>query len=374
MIKYKKGIKLIHHHVENLIVDKYPLGNLKLTILNNRYRDAFLGNDTRIYLFRNYASSTKNEINEMWIKFLTQLSSKIETFVVLSKDTTKEDEKRILIKHLNQIGSIYSGNDNKSSCNQFNTEINSNELTIKKLMENNISIKEYCENECPEYNICIYLGSCQHITEPIRRGGFRKWIGIQNQLGHILPTYMFFMENIILFIDRNLSDMLKDHFSYSKSMIQKNLKFLDKILAEDNNERSYRDFIEELKKLLEIFRKSLLKNSSKLDYLLIDAILNNINLLKEIGDTHIRKLNEQTYNYVKNGELELFSFIFGVICNFIDNYENFRILNNREDVNNWLSTSLYKEDHKITFQYYDKCVFETNFKKDNLAKLIINDI
>ena len=376
LLSYNKGIQLIYHYVEKLI--KRTSNNLHLSILNSRYRDTFLNNNTRIHLFRNYTGSIKNDVNNMWINFINQLSSKIEGFVVLSveyeHDTNKV--KKIIVKHDNQIGCIGFEEKNRL-CSQLNTKTNKKSITIKTLMNNGISIRKYCKNECPESDICIYTGNCQRIIKPAEQSGFRNWISIQHQLGHILPIYMYFVGDIILILDENVSDIIKEYHHYNIPLLNRNLEFLEKVIKElkPDEDENYKYFTKELKKLLEIFIQSLSNNLTELNYNIIGDILDNIDDSKGIDNNYIDKLNEQAYIYIKNDEISLFKYIFGEICNFIDNYEE-HLSSNYNNIENWMKASFYKnqKECKITFSYYNKHEFEILFRKDNIAKLIIKDI
>ena len=83
-LSYKEGIELTHHYIKKIIIGIPVDKNIKnrWLILNDKYRDAFLSN-VRIHIFRTFTGSGKTVTSIMWAKFLTQLSSKIEGFVVL---------------------------------------------------------------------------------------------------------------------------------------------------------------------------------------------------------------------------------------------------------------------------------------------------
>lgn len=378
LLSYEEGIELTHHYVRKLINAIPADENLKnrWLILNNKYRNAFLSN-TRIHIFRTFTGSGKTVTSVMWIKFLTQLSSKIEGFVVLSAEYehgTDEIEK-IVVKHGNQVNYVRFEGKNRL-CTQLNTRINNNGITIEMLMRNGISIANFCEKECPELKTCTYKCNCAQVIAPIEKGGIKNWIGVQHQIGHFLPIFMYHVGNIILVIDENFSDAIKEHHRYGIPLLNDNLRFLNKVLKElkPDVDENYRYFVEQFKMLLETFVRSLFMHLTELNYSAIGDILDNIDDSKGVDNTYVDKLNEQAFRYIKNGKIAPFKFIFGGICNFIDNYEE--LLNsNYEDIDNWMRASFYKKQNKfeITFLYYDKCKLGALFNRDNLAKLIIND-
>ena len=281
LLSYKQGIELTHYYIKKLI-NRIPVDEdikNRWLILNNKYRDAFLSN-IRIHLFRTYTGSGKSVTSVMWVKFLIQLSSKIEGFVVLSAEYEHgtDEIERIIVKHGNQVDCVRFEGKNRL-CTQLNTKINKKGTTLEQLMKGGISIKKYCENDCPESDICIYLGNCQRIIKPAEQGGVKNWIGVQHQLGYILPIYMFSVGDIILVIDENFSDAIKEHHRYGVPLLNKNLDFLNNVIKELNPdvEENYRFFIEEFKKVLEIFLQSLLyKPLVELNYNKIAANLDNI--------------------------------------------------------------------------------------------------
>ena len=378
LLTYEEGIELTHYYVRKLI-NRILIDNTiknRWLILNDKYRDAFLSS-TRIHIFRTFTGSGKTVTSVMWVKFLTQLSSKIEGFVVLSSEYehgTDEIEK-IIVKHGNQVD--YIRFEGKSRlCTQLYTKINKNGTTIRTLMKNGISIKKYCENKCPEYKTCIYIGNCQRIIKPIEQGGIKNWIGVQHQIGHFLPIFMYHVGDIIVVIDESFSDAIKEHHIYSKPLLTKNLEFLNKVIKDlkPNVDENYRYFVEQFKMLLETFIRSLFKHLTELNYDKIGDILDNIDDSKGIDNQYIGKLNEQAFDYIKTGKMSPFKFIFGEICNFIDNYEEL-LSSNFENIEEWMRASFYKKQNKfeISFLYYDKCKLSALFNRDNLSKLIIND-
>jgi len=378
LLSYEEGINLTHYYVKKLIKNIHVDSHLKLRwlILNDKYKKAFFSS-TRIHLFRTHTGSGKTVTSVMWVKFLTQLSSKIEGFVVLSAEYdhgTTEIEK-IIIKHGNQVDYIRFEGKNRL-CTQRHIKINKKGTTIETLMKNGISIKRYCENDCPELKTCIYKCNCAQVIAPIEKGGIKNWIGVQHQIGHFLPIFMYHVGNIFLLIDENFSDAIKEHHKYGVPILKENIKFLNMILKNINPivEENYWYFVNEFKKLLTNFKQYLFKHLTELDYELIGDILDNIDDSKGIDNLYTDKLNEQAFDYVKNGKIKPFKFIFGEICNFIDNYEE--LLNsNYDDINNWMRASFYKKQDKyeITFLYYDKYKLDALFNRDNLTKLIIND-
>ncbi len=243
-------------------------------------------------------------------------------------------------------------------------------------MKNGISIKRFCENDCSKLKTCEYKCNCALVIAPIEKGGVKNWIGVQHQIGHFLPIFMYHVGDIILIIDENFSNAIKEHHRYGKPLLQKNLNFLNKASKElkPNIDENYRYFIEDFKKLLELFIQSLFTHLTELNYELIEDILFTIDTAKGTDNVYVEKLNEQAYNFIKNGKIKPFQFIFGKICNFIDNYEELK-KSNFEGIDKWIRASFYKKQDKyeITFLYYDKCKLEALFKKDNLSKLIIND-
>ena len=187
---------------------------------------------------------------------------------------------------------------------------------------------------------------------------------------------MYHVGDIILIIDENFSDAIKEHHRYGIPLLNVNLRFLNKVIKEFKSDvdENYRYFVEEFKNLLEMFVQSLFTYLTEPDYNAIGDILDNIDDSKGTDNTYVEKLNEQAFRYIKGGRIAPFKFIFGGICNFIDNYEE--LLNSKyEDIDNWMRASFYKKQdkHEITFLYYDKCKLEGLFNRDNLAKLIIND-
>ncbi|KKK82233.1 hypothetical protein LCGC14_2805440, partial [marine sediment metagenome] len=286
-----------------------------------------------------------------------------------------DEIERIIVKHGNQVDFVRFEGKNRL-CTQLNTKINKKGITIGILMKNGISISRYCENECKELKTCEYKCNCAQVIAPVEKGGIKNWIGVQHQIGYFLPIFMFHVGDIILVIDENFSDAIKEHHRYGIPLLNNNLNFLTKVLKElnPNVDENYRYFVREFKKLLETFIKYIRMQLTELNYEIIGDILDNIDDSKGTDDNYTNKLNEQAFVYIKNGKIKPFKFIFGEICNFIDNYEE--LLNsNYEDIDNWMKASFYKkqEKYEITFLYYDKCKLGGLFNRDNLAKLIIND-
>ena len=151
---------------------------------------------------------------------------------------------------------------------------------------------------------------------------------------------------------------------------------MNKVIRDLNGtaDENYIYFVKEFKKLLETFIQSMFKHLTELNYSIIGDILDNIDDSKGTDNAYLEKLNDQAFKYIKNGKIAPFKFIFGGICNFIDNYEEL-LSSNYEDIDNWMRASFYKKqnNYEITFLYYDKCKLSGLFNRDNLTKLIIND-
>ncbi len=350
--------------------------------LNDEYRKAFLS-IPRIHLFKTNTGSGKTVTSVMWIKFLTKLSSKIEGFVVLSPEYEHGTEE--VEKIIKKFGQHYKHNEDyvkiegqKRLCKELKTQINDVGVTIGDLLGNGISITEFCENECSIYNVCNYIGNRKTILASKDKGGIKNWIGVHRQISYIIPIFLINVGDILVIIDENFTNAIKEHYEYNVPLLRNNVEFLTEMLKElkSDVDKNYRYFLEDFKKLLEIFMQTIYKVKQP-DYELINDILDNINTTKGTDNAYIEMLNEQAYKLIKKGGIKPFKFIFSEICNYIDNYSNFlrsyKEEGNYEEVYNWLKACFYRKKFQISFLYYDKYKLGLIMGKDNLIKLIIND-
>jgi len=383
ILTFEEGIELTHTYIARTIrripADK-DLKNRWLK-LNDRYKKAFLDNE-RIHLFRTCTGSGKTVTSVLWVKFLIQLSDKIEGFVILSAEYehgTNEIE-RIMMKHGNKVDYVRFEGKNRL-CKQLSTVINKKGITIEQLMKQGISILPYCEHNCPSRNTCVYMGNCETVIAPISQGGIKSWIGVQHQLGNFFPIYLHHVGDIILVIDEDFTDAIKSHFRIGIPLIRKCKQFLRLVLKKEKvklQDVAYNVFVKEFLNLFEEFDKGIYDIGNEMDYDKICEIYDKIGESKGTGNLYLDRLNKCAYKYVKKELIEPFKFIFSQICNFIDNY-SLELLYDIEiedgHIEEWIRSAFYKKQDKmeLTFLYYDKYVLIKLFGKENIRKIIIND-
>ncbi|MFW9951251.1 MAG: hypothetical protein ACFFKA_14120 [Candidatus Thorarchaeota archaeon] len=386
-LSYEEAIELTHFYVKKEI-NKIPFTkeeqHLKIRYLkqNDEQKKVYLSKK-RTHLFRTCTGSGKTVTSIIWAKYLSKLCEKIEGFVVLSaeyKHGTDEVEK-IIIKHGTKVDYVYFKGKNKL-CTQLETIINKKGTKIEDLMKNNISTKSFCDNECNDYGCCEYQGNCKTVIAPIEEGGIKNWIGVQHQMRAFLPIYMYHADgDIILIIDENFNDAIKEHFIYNSDILNKNLTFIDILLNEENNENEeFKEFLNELKKLLILLLEPLLNPSKELNY---ESIIDVLDDIDNKNNGYIELINHKAYELIKKSKLKPFKFIFSQLENFIDNYSE-QIEKAKDGTGlEWLKSTFYRKNYKrkedkqdnyqITFLYYDIYKLTTLFNRENLVKIIIND-
>ncbi len=383
-LSYEEGIELTYIYVKKLIkrisVEKEV--KTRWIRLNEKYRKAFMDNE-RIHLFRTCTGSGKTVTSVLWVKFLIQLSDKIEGFVILSAEYehgTNEIE-RIMLKHGNATKYVRFEGKNRL-CKELSTVINKRGVTIEGLMKKGISIMPYCEDACISRSTCVYLGNCETVIAPIERGGIKNWIGVQHQLGNFLPIFLHHVGDIILIIDEDFTDAIKSHFLISIPLIHKCRQFLKMVLEKEKiklqSDIAYNAFVKEMLSVFEEFERGIFDVGKKMNYEKLCESFDKINEAKGTDSLYLNRLNKCAFKYVKNELIEPFNFVFSRMCNFIDNY-SLELLYDLEievgHIEQWIRSAFYKKQDKmlLTFLYYDKYVLIKLFGKDNIRKIIIND-
>lgn len=383
ILTYEEGIELTYIYVKKLInrISAEKTLKLRWSKLNQKYKKAFLDNE-RIHLFRTCTGSGKTVTSVLWVKFIVQLSRKIEGFVILSAEYehgTNEIE-RLLMNYGNRMDYIRFEGKNRL-CKELKTPINKRGITIEYLMKNGISIMPFCENVCLSRSTCVYMGNCETVIAPIERGGIKNWIGVQHQLGNFLPIYLHHVGDIILVIDEDFTDAIKSHFIIGIPLIRKCKQFLKMVLEKEKiklKDIGYNVFVTELLSLFEEFDRGIYDIGKEMDYDTICEMFDKIGEAKGLGRTYLDNINKCAYKYVKKELIQPFRFIFSNICSFIDNYALEMLYDYEiEDghLEEWIRSAFYKKQEKmeLTFLYYDKYVLIKLFGKENVRKIIIND-
>jgi hypothetical protein len=378
---YEEIIEFTYRYIEDLIKKKNSTHYEKKRwlILNRMYRDAFLSKE-KVHLFKTCTGSGKSVTSVLWVKCIAKLSNKTTGFVVLSPEYENgtDEIERIITKHEFDVN--YIRFEGKSRlCKHMETTINDKGIKVKDLVNSNISITGYCENECPDYSNCSYYYNCKKLIDPIEKGGIKNWIGVQHQISAFLPIYLFHTEECILVIDEDFSDAIKKHYIYKVPQLRQNKHFLELLLKELRLKRVKKDepfrvFVETFIKIIDIFLEDLYTFLTPLRYDEILDLFDDIDTIKGIDDYALNLLEDKAFEYIINGKIKPFKFIYKEIGNFIDNYMLEDPINN-ENITDWVKSAFYKIQKKfqISFLYYDKFLLNDILERENVKKVIIND-
>lgn len=378
---------IVEKYIDKTIASKQEKYRWK--ILNIKYKNAFLSSK-RTHLFRTCTGSGKTVTSVLWVKILTKLYETLDGFLVLSYEYehgTNEIE-RIILKHGNKIDYIKFEGKNRL-CTQLKTIINERGDTIEKIMKYGISIKPFCEEECPDKETCLYIGNCRQAITPIDEGGIKNIISVHHQLGCFIPIYLMHVNNIMLVIDEDFTDGIKVSNRYNVPTLRKNLNFINLVLedlkrknTDDDTSNAFyffKSIVRKFAELLTEFLDNIYKIDTPLNYEKIDDLISFIDIIISDSNYYIEKLDNTAYSYIRRGIVKPFSFMFGELSNFIKNYE-YEKMNDEKDRETkhfleWREQAFYKKQDKflITFLYYDKCLLEKIVFKDNIDKIIIND-
>lgn len=385
-LNYKNVINITYNivekHIDKTIASKQEKYRWK--ILNKKYRNAFISTK-RTHLFRTCTGSGKTVTSVLWVKILTRLYETLDGFLVLSYEYehgTNEIE-RIILKHGDKIDYIKFEGKNRL-CTQLKTIINERGDTVEKIMKFGISVKPFCEDECPDRDTCIYMGNCRQAIIPIKEGGIKNIISVHHQLGAFIPIYLMHVNNIMLVIDEDFTDGIKVSNRYGVPTLRKNLKFINLVLeelvrknVEDDN--FFKSIVMKFEELLSEFLDNIYKIDTSLNYEKIDEIISFIDIIVSDSNYYIEKLDNTAYSYIRKGRVKPFKFMFGELSNFVKNYE-YEKMNDENDPETkhfieWREQAFYKKQDKflITFLYYDKCLLEKIVFRENIEKIIIND-
>jgi len=377
---YKKTINFIHKKIKKEIDqhDAKDFEKLRWSILNDKYRDAILSK-TRMHLFKTCTGSGKSVTSVLWAKYLSIYMSEIfEGFVVLSpqyKNGTNEIE-RIVNNHGEPVEYVRFEGKNRL-CTERETKLNKKGIKVKDFIDNNISISKYCENACPMYGSCKYYINVHNIINSKEKGGIKNWIGAQHQINAILPIYLMHIDDIILIIDEDFTDAIKNEYQYTVPVLKQNKKFLELLLKELNvkeKDDPFRRFVDLFNKVIEIFLDDIYAIQQPfLRYELLIDMFEEMDIIKGIDDYVLNQLENKAFEYILKNIVSPFKFIYKEICNFIDNYMLEDPLEN-PNINEWIQSAIIKnKKFQISLVYYDKFLLNKIFEKDNVRKVIIND-
>lgn len=373
---------IVEKYIDKTIASKQEKNRWK--ILNIKYKNAFLSSK-RTHLFRTCTGSGKTVTSVLWVKIITKLYETLDGFLVLSYEYehgTNEVE-RIILKHGSRVDYIKFEGKNRL-CTQLKTIINERGDTIEKIMKYGISVKPFCENDCPDRETCIYMGNCRQAVIPVKEGGIKNIISVHHQLGAFIPIYLMHVKNIMLIMDEDFTDGIKVSNRYGVPTLRKNLKFINLVLEELERRKKedddfFKSIIMKFKELLTKFLDNIYRIDIPLNYKKIDDIISFIDIIISDSNYYIEKLDNIAYSYIRKGRIKPFRFMFGELSNFIKNYE-YEKMNDEIDPETkhfieWREQAFYKRQDKflITFLYYDKCLLEKIVFRENIEKIIIND-
>jgi len=379
--EYEKTIDFIFKKIDKEINQHKGkrFEKLRWSILNKKYREAFLSN-TRIHLFKTCTGSGKSVTSVLWAKYLSIYMNKIyDGFVVLSTEYENgtDEIERIINKYGDKVEYVRFEGKNRL-CVERETKINEKGIKVKNFIDNGISITKYCESVCPYYGSCRYYINTHNIMNPKERGGIKNWIGVQHQISGILPIYLLHTGEIILIIDEDFTDAIKNQYKYTVPILRQNKKFLELLLKELNKTKEkdhpFRRFIELFNTIIETFLEDLYTFLTPLHYDILIDIFEEMDIIKGIDDYVLTQLENKAFEYIINNKIKPFKFIYKEICNFIDNYTLEDPLDNK-NIDEWIKSAFIKNQKKfqISFVYYDKFLLNKLFEKENVRKVIIND-
>ena len=384
----KEIIELTYHYVKEYIKSIKADNKLKKKWLklNDNYREAYLS-ITRTHLFKSNTGSGKTVTSILWVKYLTLISNKIEGFVILSpthEHGTDNIENELLIHAIPFIEGenflVIKGK--KEMCTKRFTKINQN-VTLSILFDYKIPINEYCDNECDLKEECIYVRNRSIILA--EDGTIKNWIGAHRQISYILPIFLYHSRNIILIIDEDFTDSIKNHYTYNITTLTDNIDFLNILIRnlKPDVDEDYKTVLILFKRVLTYFRYSLRNPIKEIDYNKVKDILNDIDTFIDEQGNFMEEINNHVYHYIKSEKIDPFKYILNEIINYLKNLV--RNLTSDMDFEKWIKASFYikkrklktKENeiiyHELTFLYYDKYNLEILLARENLIKIIVND-
>jgi len=379
-LSYKEAVELSYQYVKKEILSQNStvFEKKRWLILNKKYRKAFLSNK-RIHMFKTCTGSGKSVTSVLWAKCMQRLCNKIDGFVVLS--TEYENGTDEIERILNRYGfnTNYVRFEGKGKiCLERDTKINDNGVKVGDLIDSQISITGYCEEACERYGSCKYYHNCKKIISHVEKGGIKNWIGVQHQIGAILPIYLMHTGETILIIDEDFTDSLKNQFTYGVPQLRQNKMFLDLLFDElkkkKAEEKPLFEFVRQFLILIETFLKDLYTFMTPPSYEKILETIETMDLLKGYDDYLLRQLERKAYEYIRDKKMKPFKFMFCDVCNFIDNYSLECALENK-NLENWFRSALIKNQRRfhMSLLYYDKFMFRMMLKNQNIVKILIND-
>jgi len=278
-----------------------------------------------------------------------------------------------------------------------------------------LPINYICEN-CPYKNTeCEYY---ENTSEILDKYGTKFWMGVSHQLNKFLLIFLKKAESVLLVIDENFENSIKNSFRLNIEMINENREFLQKVyhylLKEDKIKISgYTRISKKTGKETKIEPYDRTKKPDpfllcdlfylfKLLRLLKKKINGRINL-KELKDTLeifesdneklLAELIRVAWILNNKKELKLSRFIYFDLLNLIQNYVHKKKIDPK-NLDKWLNSAIVRIEKKeqeeshykneegngkkqlnpyLSFVYYDVAEIYKLNEEGRIAKLIIND-
>ena len=230
-------------------------------------------------------------------------------------------------------------------------------------------------------NNCVFYKNLRNIMSP---NGTKFIITTHHQLTKALPIIMTKHEKVLLIIDENFENGIKDKLDIKPETLRNNIEFLERVLF-----RKVSTFSETGKVITKLVKKKLkdedyilylddLECLHKLLLLFEDFIQNEINYeeldnaltdLRGINDTLTLLSKEGWYEY-NNSEVKPFKkYLFYKIQNFINNY-HIQKVSKPENFDNWKKNSAVRINNETTGKIYLSFKW---FEQYGLNKLIGTD-
>ena len=232
-----------------------------------------------------------------------------------------------------------------------------------------------CKNDCKFYN------DLNNIRSP---NGTKFVITTHAQLTKALPIIMDKHLNILLVIDENFQNGIREDFDIYPDILRENIEFLKRVLYKKVSTYSetgkvitklvkkkkkkkdyilYLDDLEHLHNFLLLFEEFI---QSKIDYKKLDYALTNLKGLKET----LSLLSKEGWYEYDNNEVRPFKkYLFYKIENFINNYFIQKV-SKPENFDNWKENSIVRIDNETTEKIYLSFKF---FELYKLNKVISSD-